>query len=199
MKTNKIILLIGREHLEKDSYLYRPILSKIKGIHLNVFSDSSWPFLRKVYPKITRIIPRFIRKQPCIKRLYTQIKEQFYSTLLNPTDYKLHIAFQRNPNSIPLRIEKLAKRLSKISRNTEITLIGRSAGAIVATMVSLNHPIHKIIALGYPFKFPNFDEEAYRHEHLMHIKNPCCLYRACKMFMGGEKLKRNTSLTQTRK
>ena len=150
-------MLIGREHLEKDSYLYQVILSEIKGIHFDVFNDSSWPFLRKVHPKINRMIPRFIRKKPCIKSLYTQIKKQFYSTLLNPTDYKLHIAFQRNPNSIPLRIEKLAKRLSKISLNTEITLIGRSAGAIGATMVSLNHPIHKIIALRYPFKSPDFD------------------------------------------
>ena len=42
MKTNKIILLIGREHLEKDSYLYNEILSKIKGIRLDIFRDSSW-------------------------------------------------------------------------------------------------------------------------------------------------------------
>lgn len=190
MKTNKIILLIGREHLEKDNYLYKAILSKIKGIRFDVFNDSSWPFLRKIYPKIIRVIPKFIQKQPFIKSLNKQIKDQFYSTIMNPTDYKLHIAFQKNPNNISLRIEKLAKRLSKIPQNTEITLIGRSAGAIVATMVSLNHPVHKIIALGYPFKHPDFDEEAYRHEHLIHVKTPMLLIQGLQDVYGGREIEK---------
>lgn len=190
MKTNKIILLIGREHLEKDSYLYTAILSEIKGIQFDVFNDSYSYFKRRVYPYIVKVIPRFIRKQPIIRCLYLQIEEQFYSIILNPPDYKLHVAFQKNPNDIPLRIEKLAKRLSKIPSNTEITLIGRSAGAIVATMVSFNHPVHKIIALGYPFKHPDFDEEAYRHEHLKHVKTPMLLIQGLQDVYGGKEIEK---------
>ena len=190
MKTNKIILLIGREHLEKDSYLYTDILSEIKGIQFDVFNDSYSYFRRRVYPYIGKVIPRFIRKQPIIRSLYLQIEEQIYSIILNPKDYKMHVAFQKNPNDIFLRIEKLARRLNKIPRDTEITLIGRSAGAIVATMVSLQHPIHKIISLGYPFKHPDFEEEAYRHEHLKKVNTPMLIIQGLQDVYGGQEIEK---------
>lgn len=190
MKTNKIILLIGREHLEKDSYLYTDILSEIKGIQFDVFNDSYSYFRRRVYPYIGKVIPRFIRKQPIIRSLYLQIEEQIYSIILNPMDYKMHVAFQKNPNDIFLRIEKLARRLNKIPRDTEITLIGRSAGAIVATMVSLQHPIHKIISLGYPFKHPDFEEEAFRHEHLLQVNTPMLIIQGLQDVYGGQEIEK---------
>jgi hypothetical protein len=190
MKTNKIILLIGREHLEKDSYLYTDILSEIKGIQFDVYNDSYSYFRRRVYPFIAKVIPVFIRKQPIIRSLYLQIEEQFYSIILNPNDYQIHIAFQKNPNDISLRIEKLARRLNKIPRDTEITLIGRSAGAIVATMVSLQHPIHKIISLGYPFKHPDFEEEAYRHEHLKKVNTPMLIIKGLQYIYGGKEIEK---------
>ena len=190
MKTSKIILLIGREHLEKDSYLYTDILSEIKGIKFDVFNESYSYFRKRVYPYIAKVIPRFIRKQPIIISLYLQIEEKFYSIILNPIDYKMHIAFQKNPNDISLRIEKLARRLNNIPRDTEITLIGRSAGAIVATMVSLQHPIHKIISLGYPFKHPDFEEEAYRHEHLLQVNTPMLIIQGLQDIYGGKEIEK---------
>ena len=188
MKTQKITLLIGREHLEKDSYLYTNILSEIKGIQFDVFNDSYSYFRRRVYPYFTRVIPRLIRKNPIARSFYFQIEKQFYSIILNPNDYKMHIAFQKNPNDISLRVEKLAKRLNKIPIDTEITLIGRSAGAIVATMVSLQHPIHKIISLGYPFKHPDFEEEAYRHEHLKKVNTPMLIIQGLQDVYGGKEI-----------
>ena len=188
MKTKKITLLIGREHLEKDSYLYTNILSEIKGIQFDVFNDSYSYFRRRVYPYFTKAIPRLIRKNPIVRSLYFQIEKQFYSIILNPNDYKMHIAFQKNPNDISLRVEKLAKRLNKIPIDTEITLIGRSAGAIVATMVSLQHPIHKIISLGYPFKHPDFEEEAYRHEHLKKVNTPMLIIQGLQDVYGGKEI-----------
>ena len=190
MKTSKIILLIGREHLEKDSYLYTDILSEIKGIKFDVFNESYSYFRKRVYPYIAKVIPRFIRKQPIIISLYLQIEEKFYSIILNPMDYKMHIAFQKIPNDISLRIEKLARRLNNIPRDTEITLIGRSAGAIVATMVSLQHPIHKIISLGYPFKHPDFEEEAYRHEHLKKVNTPMLIIQGLQDIYGGKEIEK---------
>ena len=190
MKTQKITLLIGREHLEKDSYLYTNILSEIKGIQFDVFNDSYSYFRRRVYPYFTKAIPRLIRKNPIVRSLYLQIEKQFYSIILNPNDYKMHIAFQKNPNDISLRVEKLAKRLNKIPIDTEITLIGRSAGAIVATMVSLQHPIHKIISLGYPFKHPDFEEEAFRHEHLLQVNTPMLIIQGLQDVYGGQEIEK---------
>ena len=190
MKTQKITLLIGREHLEKDSYLYTNILSEIKGIQFDVFNDSYSYFRRRVYPYFTKVIPRLIRKNPIARSFYFQIEKHFYSIILNPNDYKMHIAFQKNPNDISLRVEKLAKRLNKIPIDTEITLIGRSAGAIVATMVSLQHPIHKIISLGYPFKHPDFEEEAFRHEHLLQVNTPMLIIQGLQDVYGGQEIEK---------
>jgi len=190
MKTNKITLLIGREHLEKDSYLYTNILSEIKGIQFDVFNDSYSLFRRKVYPFLVRIIPQFIKKKPFVRNLYFRIKERFYLIILSPKDYKMHVAFLKNPNDISLRIEKLNIKLSKIPKNTEITLIGRSAGAIVATMVSLQHHIHKIISLGYPFKHPDFEEEAYRHEHLKNVNTPMLIIQGLQDVYGGKEIEK---------
>jgi len=188
MKTRKITLLIGREHLEKDSYLYTNILSEIKGIQFDVFNDSYSYFRRRIYPLIAKVIPRFIRKNPIVRSFYFQLEEQFYSIILNPNDYQMHVAFQKNPNDISLRVEKLAKRLNKIPKNTEITLIGRSAGAIVATIVSLQHPIFKIISLGYPFKHPDFEEEAYRYEHLKNVNTPMLIIQGNQDVYGGKEI-----------
>ncbi len=190
MKTQKITLLIGREHLEKDSYLYTNILSEIKGIQFDVFDDSYSYYRRRIYPYFAKVIPRFIRKNHKVRSLYLQIEEQLYSIILNSNDYKMHDAFQINTNDISLRVEKLAKRLKKIPINTEITLIGRSAGAIVATMVSMQHPIHKIVALGYPFKHPDNEEEAYRHEHLKNVKTPMLIIQGLRDIYGGKEIEK---------
>ena len=190
MKTRKITLLIGREHLEKDSYLYTNILSEIKGIQFDVFNDSYSYFRRRVYPYIAKVIPRFVRENSNLRSLYLQIKELLYSIILNQNDYEMHVAFQKNPNDISLRVEKLSKRLNKTPRDTEITLIGRSAGAIVATIVSLQHPIHKIISLGYPFKHPDFEEEAYRHEHLKKLKTPMLIIKGLQDVYGGKEIEK---------
>ena len=190
MKTLKITLLIGREHLEKDSYLYTNILSEIKGIQFDVFDDSYSYYRRRIYPYFAKVIPRFIRKNHKVRSLYLQIEEQLYSIFLNSNDYKMHDAFQKNTNDISLRVEKLAKRLKKIPLNTEITLIGRSAGAIVATMVSMQHPIHKIVTLGYPFKHPDNEEEAYRHEHLKNVKTPMLIIQGLRDIYGGKEIEK---------
>lgn len=57
-------------------------------------------------------------------------------------------------------------------------------------MVSLQHPIHKIISLGYPFKHPDFDEEAYRHEHLKYTKTPMLLIQGLQDVYGGKEIEK---------
>jgi hypothetical protein len=187
MRRKKIILIIGRENLEKDSYLYTDILSKIKGIQLDVFNEHSH-LKNRFWSLILLFIPRFIRRLPLIRRLFFHVKDILYYIFLNAITYKKHVTFQKNTNDIPVRIEKLAKKLRKFPKNTEITLIGRSAGAIVATMVSLNHPIHKIIALGYPFKHPDCEEENHRFAHLINVKTPMLIIQGLQDVYGGKEI-----------
>ncbi len=64
MKTPKITLLISREHLEKDSYLYTNILSELKGIQFDVYNDSYSYFRRRIYPLIAKVILDLFEKIP---------------------------------------------------------------------------------------------------------------------------------------
>jgi predicted alpha/beta-hydrolase family hydrolase len=92
----------------------------------------------------------------------------------------------------------LASQLKKFPVNTKITLIGRSAGAILATKVSLEFPIQQIICLGYPFKHPEKAEETYRFEHLAHVNTPTLIIQGERDAYGGreilEKYPMNTSI-----
>ena len=191
MVTNKIILLIGRENLQKDSKLYNSLFSEIKGIQFVFFSDSISYFTRIIYPYVVKIIPKSVRKNPILRSFYLRINEDYHSIILNRIHHNINVSLQKEiPYDISIRVKKLAKRLNKIPIGTEITLIGRSAGAIVATMVSLQHPIHKIISLGYPFKHPDFDEEAYRHEHLLYTKTPMLLIQGLQDVYGGKEIEK---------
>ena len=58
----------------------------------------------------------------------------------------------------------------------------------MATMVSLRHPIDKIIALGYPFKHPDLEEQAYRYDHLKHVKSPMLLIQGLQDIYGGKEI-----------
>jgi len=41
MNTNQVIILIGRENLEKDSHLHRDVFAKLKEFPLTIFWDPS--------------------------------------------------------------------------------------------------------------------------------------------------------------
>jgi hypothetical protein len=54
----------------------------------------------------------------------------------------------------------------------EVRLIGHSAGAIAATMVSRNPKVSSICCFGYPFKHPDRPSERYRTRHLAAVTKP---------------------------
>jgi predicted alpha/beta-hydrolase family hydrolase len=82
----------------------------------------------------------------------------------------------------------LMSQLKKFPPDSKITLIGRSAGAILATKVSLEFPIQQIICLGYPFKHPELSEETYRFEHLAHVNTPTLIVQGERDAYGGREI-----------
>ncbi len=61
---------------------------------------------------------------------------------------------------------------------SQVFLVAHSAGAITASMLASMpktphaHAIQKVVCFGYPFKFPDRDEEPYRTAHLAHVATP---------------------------
>ncbi len=188
MKNKQIILLIGRENLEKDSHLYTDVFAHLRNLPFTFFYDPSDVIRQTLQHPFLNYIPKFIRQATWLRKIArtTIITFIFFKQgLLNLNYIK---AFRTNPNDINLRMIALMSQLKKFPPDSKITLIGRSAGAILATKVSLEFPIQQIICLGYPFKHPELSEETYRFEHLAHVNTPTLIVQGERDAYGGREI-----------
>jgi pimeloyl-ACP methyl ester carboxylesterase len=198
MKNKQIILLVGRENLEKDSHLFTDVFDHLRTLPYSIFYDPNDVIRHLVQHSFFTYVPKFIRQAAWLRKIVrtTVIAFVFFKQGLFSSSYIK--AFRTNPNDINLRMIALASQLKKFPVNTKITLIGRSAGAILATKVSLEFPIQQIICLGYPFKHPEKAEETYRFEHLVDVNTPTLIIQGERDAYGGreilEKYPMNTSI-----
>lgn len=82
------------------------------------------------------------------------------------------------PISINVRAKRILNRLNKLNpENHELYIVGRSAGAIVATYVAQKILIKAIFAIGYPFIHPIYGEQHFRFRHLVHIQTPMYIFQ----------------------
>jgi hypothetical protein len=68
----------------------------------------------------------------------------------------------------------------------QVQVIGHSAGAILATRVSKNAKISKIICFGYPFQHPERPSEAYRTAHLASVAKPLLIMQGTSDIYGSD-------------
>lgn len=116
-----------------------------------------------VFGKRFRICPAFMMS------IYSKVLKLKF--VLSYRDWTLSYFKLYKPSFRDFEFRKaiLAHYLSKLPTGREVTIIGRSAGAILATQLADQFAIKKVICLGYPFKHPDKEEESYRTEHLQHI------------------------------
>ncbi len=199
MNTNQVIILIGRENLEKDSHLHRDVFAKLKEFPLTVFFDPNDQIRRAINHPIFKKIPSFLRKNLWLRKM-ARLSIIFFFFLKHGQYDLIHLkSFRAKSNNLDLRIWALTEQLKKLNHTTQITLIGRSAGAIVATKASLLFPIHQIICLGYPFKHPDEQEEAFRTEHLALVNTPTLIIQGERDVYGGKEIMGKYALNQATK
>lgn len=100
------------------------------------------------------------------------------------------------------RVGSLEKRLRRLSRmlpdgeaRRDVVLIGRSAGARVATVVAAEAPVAAIICLGYPFRHPEDEPDPARVLHLADLATPTLIVQGLDDEYGGEATARATPLS----
>lgn len=92
-----------------------------------------------------------------------------------------------NRISCELRIKHLRLTLQSLDwENLDIYIIGRSAGAIVASRLALEFPVKAIIALGYPFIHPKYGMQAYRVKHLVSMDKPLHILQGVQDEYGNQ-------------
>jgi predicted alpha/beta-hydrolase family hydrolase len=75
--------------------------------------------------------------------------------------------------SVTWRINQLRAMLRAMDlTEAEVYLIGRSAGALVASHLAIEFPVKAVIALGYPFIHPKHGVQQHRIQHLPHMHIP---------------------------
>lgn len=188
MKNKQIILLIGRENLEKDSNLYTDVFAHLRNLPCTFFHDPSDVIRHTFKHPFFNYIPKFIHQATWLRKIARTAIIAFIFFKQGLFNLNYIKAFRTNPNDIHLRMIALISQLKKFPPDSKITLIGRSAGAILATKVSLEFPIQQIICLGYPFKHPELGEETYRFEHLAHVNTPTLIVQGERDAYGGREI-----------
>jgi hypothetical protein len=175
-KLKKLIIILGREQLHKDSQLYNFLFKSIDRKKFDVQFDPS-DELSIIHERVKSFGNHFKFGRKYAESIYSKLlKLQF---ILRYQDWTLSYFSLYKPSFRDFEYRKtvLTHFLFKLSKDQEVIIIGRSAGAILATQLADSFQIKKVICLGYPFKHPEKAEEKYRTEHLAKLKTQTIIFQ----------------------
>jgi hypothetical protein len=67
----------------------------------------------------------------------------------------------------------------------DVYMVGRSAGAIVASRIAMEFPVKAVIALGYPFVHPDYGKQSYRVKHLAQMNRTMYIFQGIRDGYGN--------------
>lgn len=177
-KLKKLLVVIGRENLHKDSGIYTHLFSNYKVI----FEPSDE--LAMQYDKVISFGERIALAKGIARRIYSAfLKLRF---MLKYRDWKGHYfqLFKPHYRDFDYRKAILHHFFSTLKSKYKVIIVGRSAGALLATQLADEFQFEHVICLGYPFKDHDLPDEPYRTEHLAHLKTPTTIYQGTKEVYG---------------
>ena len=159
----KVFLICGRENLSADTNFLLNFTAFLKGKGFQVIHESE--FIESDFQS------HFVTK---LKQSEIFAQGIVYAKRLMISRFERWIT----PISINVRAKRILNRLNKLNtENHEVYIVGRSAGAIVATYVAQKIPIKAIFAIGYPFIHPIYGEQRFRFRHLAHFQTPMYIFQ----------------------
>jgi hypothetical protein len=187
---NKIVLIVGRENLQKDGSLNTALLDYLYQQNYMILYE---PIGQEIYHKIN--IERKYKWFPAIlKKIFWRIYLLRY-TILN---FNLFLkSFRKNINTVEFRSKILKQFILKLGTTKEIIIISRSAGGLIATKIADELNIKHIICLGYPFRHPEKEEEPHRFMHLKNLNTPFLIIQGTNDPYGGSEIDTKYELAPT--
>ncbi len=154
----KVVIICGRENLSADLDFQDRITHLLHAMQFQIIHE---PRSEKILPKQGFIFSAF-------KKIVFGLKLNYLVRLgfriFNRKESQLVVAW---------RIGQLRILLSSMDLDQmELYLIGRSAGALVASQLALEFPVKAVIALGYPFIHPTHGSQKHRIAHLLTYPKP---------------------------
>jgi hypothetical protein len=154
----KIAIICGREQLSADVDFQARFSALLEAMSFDVIQE----------PSSGQTIPKQGLLISLVKKVVFGLKIHYLFR------WALRI-FNRHQSqaSVTWRINQLYAMLNAMDlTDTDVYLIGRSAGAIVASRLAMEFPIKAVIVLGYPFIHPRHGVQQHRIQHLLHMHIP---------------------------
>jgi hypothetical protein len=154
----KVVIICGREQLSVDIDFQARLLGLLVSRQFEVIHE---PSSRQALPNQSLLFSNF-------KKMVFGLKINYLFR------WFLHVfnRYQSHTN-VRWRMNQLRVVLKSIDlTDADVYLIGRSAGALVASKLAMEFPIKAVIALGYPFVHPTHGVQQHRIQHLLHMQSP---------------------------
>ena len=167
----KVLLICGRENRSADALFHAQLMAYVKSFHLSVIENSSEMPVEARSPKLVRFLKYF-----------------GIFNLLRTTLYLFRAPFERYQGkmNIEARIRQLRPTLQQLDWDqVDVYILGRSAGALVASRLAMEFPVKAVIALGYPFIHPAFGMQRYRVKHLPQMRQVMYIFQGIRDEYGA--------------
>jgi hypothetical protein len=170
----KVIYICGRENLSDDAIFHAKLVAYLQSLGFCILEESGAKMLKDRIPIAVMLLKHL--------GIFYLLRLIFHSsrTLLN--------RYQSKAN-VEKRISRLRLYLQLLDwENIELYVLGRSAGAIVASRLAMEFPVKAVIALGYPFIHPEYGMQSYRVEHLAHVKQEMYIFQGIRDEYGNPEM-----------
>lgn len=180
LKMKKVIYYVCRDHYERDNEFNFKMVEYIKKSTIPiVWEDKKIEFeykkdkLHKVFYHFPKFLRNFIRSifKKCYKLRYYRMRRELKSG---------------TKMDVIQRIECMRRDIERLSLEYRVYVMARSAGARWVSSIADTLKIEHIIAIGYPFKHPEEEEEVERYSHLKGLETPMTIIQGEHDEYGGK-------------
>lgn len=177
-RKTQALLLVGRDNWQKDEALNQKLLTRLRKPIEIYWEDPAGAViyrLRQLEQKISGL-PKGV------KTFNLRIVQLFYA-LLHPSYFSY--LFRRKKQAIESRCNYLEQRIRELGIADCVTVLSRSSGGRVSSLIADKMALKQIICLGYPFKHPEQPDEPERYLHLSTLNTPMLIIQGAQDEYGG--------------
>jgi hypothetical protein len=173
------LLLVGRDDWQKDEVLNQKLLTRLRKVPI----DTHWedPAGAAIY-RLRQFEYKIKGLPKCVKKLNLRLTQLCYA-LVHPS-YFIYL-FRRRKQAIDIRCAYLERRIRELGIADCVTILSRSSGGRVSSLIADKMALRQIICLGYPFKHPEKPDEPERYLHLATINTPMLIIQGAQDEYGG--------------
>ena len=182
-----ILLMVGRDHWQKDGPLNIQLLERLRRPGLRVAWEdpaTAWVHAWLDWTRQHPGLPGWLR------HLGLRGAQLTYA-LVHPS----YLAYLRGRRTLEDRCTNLAHTVRALARQGEVIVFARSSGGRVASLVADALPLAHIVCLGYPFRHPEAGDEPERYRHLATLRTPMLIVQGRHDVYGGAEVTRRYPLS----